>query len=259
MSASAARLGRPDTAAEAVAWHDAECGGYAADLALWERLAHERPGPILDLGCGTGRVALHLARRGHGTWGVDRDPVLLAELERRAAAASLPVEAACADVRRFALGRRFGLVLAPMQLIQLLGGPQERTTALRSVAAHLAPGGTLALAIVEGVPGEACAAGAAGEPFPLPDVAEADGWVHSSLPLGAELTAGVLAVRRLRQLVSPAGELIESERVDRLQVLDAGLLADEARAAGLEPGEVLEVPATDAHVGSTVLLAEAPR
>ena len=45
-------------------WHEVECGGYAADLALWERAGRRADGPVLELGSGTGRVALHLARRG---------------------------------------------------------------------------------------------------------------------------------------------------------------------------------------------------
>jgi len=54
----------------AVIWHDVECGGYEGDLALWRELA-AAGGPILDLGCGTGRVALDLARRGHRVHGLD--------------------------------------------------------------------------------------------------------------------------------------------------------------------------------------------
>ena len=48
---------------EHVAWHDVECGGYDADLPLWRELAARRGGPVLDVGAGTGRVALDLARR----------------------------------------------------------------------------------------------------------------------------------------------------------------------------------------------------
>ena len=45
-----------------VMWHDVECGSYVADLPLWRRLAAEAGGPVLDVGAGTGRVALDLAR-----------------------------------------------------------------------------------------------------------------------------------------------------------------------------------------------------
>ena len=65
-------------------WHDVECGGYAADLPAWAELADSAPGPLLELGCGTGRVALHLARSGHEIWAVDADPALLEALESSA-------------------------------------------------------------------------------------------------------------------------------------------------------------------------------
>jgi SAM-dependent methyltransferase len=48
-----------------VLWHDIECGGYDLDLPLWRELAGREGSPVLDVGAGTGRVALDLARRGH--------------------------------------------------------------------------------------------------------------------------------------------------------------------------------------------------
>ena len=47
---------------EIVMWHDIECGGYAEDFALWRELAAEAGGPVLDIGAGTGRVSIDLAR-----------------------------------------------------------------------------------------------------------------------------------------------------------------------------------------------------
>ena len=133
----------------AAAWHEVECGGYAADLAVWERLADSAGGAVLELGCGSGRVALHLARREHEVWAVDADPALLEVLESRASTEGLAVRAHLGDVRALELDREFGLAIAPMQVMQMLGGEGSRHAALERAAGHLAPGGRLAAAIVE--------------------------------------------------------------------------------------------------------------
>ena len=67
-----------------VIWHDVECGGYAQDLSLWRSLADDHGDPVLDVGAGTGRIALDLARRGHEVVALDHDAALVAELARRA-------------------------------------------------------------------------------------------------------------------------------------------------------------------------------
>ena len=55
-----------------VLWHDIECGSYDLDLPLWRELADREGSPVLDVGAGTGRVALDLARRGHEVVALDR-------------------------------------------------------------------------------------------------------------------------------------------------------------------------------------------
>jgi SAM-dependent methyltransferase len=221
-------------------WQEVECGSYAADLPLWEELADRARGPILDLGCGVGRVALHLSRRGHRVTGLDLEPSYLAALGE---------DGVAGDAREFELDAEFALVLAPMQLVQLFD-PRGRAGCLHCVAAHLAPGGLAAFAIVESMPAPLDA------PPPLPDTREVDGWVYSSLPIEAALDGGEIRVRRLRQTVSPAGEL--SEELDEvvLQALDAEALEAEARGAGLRAAGRRPIAATDAHVGSTVVLLE---
>jgi 2-polyprenyl-3-methyl-5-hydroxy-6-metoxy-1,4-benzoquinol methylase len=99
-----------------IVWHDVECGSYTADLPLWEELAAAAGGPVLDVGAGTGRVALHLARAGHAVTALDVDGDLLAELERRAHAAGLRVDTIVADAAAFDAGP-FALVAVPMQTI----------------------------------------------------------------------------------------------------------------------------------------------
>jgi SAM-dependent methyltransferase len=239
---------------EAVVWHDVECASYAADLELWRGLADERPGALIDLGCGTGRVALDLAEHGHDVTGVDSDPALVATLAARARARGLRVRTAVADARSFDLGRRVPLALAPMQVVQLLGGAAGRASMLRCVRAHLEPGGVFAAALAdpfEGVP-EADALP------PLPDVREEDGWVFSSTPVAMRSEGEATAIDRLRQAVSPQGELTESMSTVVLDLLEPERLEHEAESAGLFRALPRRaVPETDGYVGSTVVLLEA--
>jgi SAM-dependent methyltransferase len=227
-------------------WHDVECGAYSADLALWEEMAIEGDGPVLDLGCGTGRVALHLARRGHSVVGVDREPDLIASLLERGQ--GLPLEGIVADARDFRLQADFPLALAPMQVLQLLPGSADRVACLRRVSSQLRPGGRFAAAILERMPEPD------DSPPPLPDVREVDGWVYSSLAVEVAVGPGEILIRRLRQTVSPVGELDEEDNEVRITTFPAAQLEAEAATAGLEPLERHEIPPTDIHVGSTVVV-----
>jgi SAM-dependent methyltransferase len=231
----------------ATIWHDVECGGYEADLPLWEELAEDAQGPVLELGCGTGRVALHLARRGLQVIGLDSNPELVEAMRERAG--DLPVRGVAADGRDFELDREIGLALAPMLFLQLLATPAERIACMVAVARHLPPGALLAAAIVEDL--ELPKDGAIP---PLPDVREVDGWVYSSLPTAAALGDGEIVLRRLRQLVSPAGELSDEPNEIRLSTFSADQLEVEAAAARLRPAGRRIVPPTASHVGSLVVL-----
>lgn len=229
-----------------VIWHDAECGAYDADLAVWEDLARDSAGPILDLGCGTGRVALHLARRGYAVSALDVDPALIETLAERAR--GLPLKPVLGDARGFELDTDITLALAPMQLVQLLPSREDRLECLGCIAAHLLPGGRIALAIVERLPLESEG------PPPLPDVREVDGWVYSSLPVDAVDIGEEIVIRRLRQIVSPSGDLTEEGNEIRIRTLSAAELEEDGMACGLVPLARRQVPPTDLHVGSTVVV-----
>lgn len=242
------------TAAAHVLWHDLECGGYDADLPLWRELAAEEgAAELLDVGAGTGRVSLDLARAGHAVVALDLDAVLLDALRERAAAEGLPVEAVEGDARDFDLRRRFPLVLAPMQTIQLLGGPAARTAFLRRAAAHLAPGGLLACALADALEGF----DAAHTEPPLPDVLERDGWVYASQPVAVRPEPEWTTIERIRQTVSPAGERTAEGDAVRLDRLDGDTLEAEGVALGLHAAGRRFVEMTDEHVGSEVVLLRA--
>lgn len=234
-----------------VIWHDVECGCYEADLALWDELAEQAEGAILELGCGTGRVTVRLGVREEMVIGLDWNPELVSALWERSGWRSGDAE--IGDVRDFEMPAQFSLVLAPMQLIQLLATRGDRIDCLDCVARHLAPDGLAAFAIVEALPPPSDD----GAGPPLPDVRQLEGWIYSSLPLEPVVEGGLVIVRRLRQTVSPDGELKEELNEVELRLLSADALEREAAEAGLRPaGRRRAIPATEAHVGSTVVLLE---
>ena len=98
------------------------------------------PQSVLDAGCGTGRVAVELARRGIEVWGVDRDPAML-DVARRAAPQLTWVEGDLADPL-LELGRRFALVVAAGNVMIFLESGTEGA-AVQTMARHLEPGGLL--------------------------------------------------------------------------------------------------------------------
>jgi SAM-dependent methyltransferase len=237
----------------AVEWHDVECASYTADLPLWRELAAQRGGPVLDVGSGAGRVALDLAGAGHRVAALDSDSALVAALRDRARRRGLQVDCLTGDARSFSLPGRFALAIAPMQVLQLLGGREGRRAALISVRRHLEPGGRFAAALADPFEGIT----PADVLPPLPDVREEDGWVLSSRPVAVRSEPGAVAIDRLRQAVSPGGELSETLVTVRLDAVSADELEAEASEAGYSALERRKVPETADHVGSTVVVMEA--
>jgi SAM-dependent methyltransferase len=243
MSASAASFSR------LVVWHDVECGGYRADLPLWLELAAAEAGPVLDVGAGTGRVALELARAGHSVTALDREPELLDAL--RARAAGLDVETVVADAAGFALRRRFGLAIVPMQTIQLLPGRAGFLAAARS---HLEPGGLLAIAITAGL-----------EPFgeiddallPHPDVGSVAGWRFESQPIAVRALPAATRIERVRRSVAPDGGVSAEPDAIELAHLNVEQLEAEGGTAGFTSEPARHVAPTAEHVGAEVVLLRA--
>ena len=243
---------------ERVIWHDLECGGYDADLPLWLELAAATPGATaLDVGCGTGRVTLPLARAGHPVTAVDTDATLLAELARRAG--TLPVEIVCEDARRLELpSRGFALCVAALQTIQLLGGRSGRGRFLEAARRHLRPGGVLACAIVSELESYALADG---DEAPPADHVRRDGRVYVSHANAMRVQAHTIDVRRWRLVVGEGGrrDVPEPEAVEvlRLARVTAAELEREGRAAGLTPLPRRAIPEHDGYLGSEVVLLRA--
>lgn len=115
------------------------------DVVFYADLAVAANGPVLELGCGTGRILLELLRRGVDATGVDASPAMLAELERKAATLGVAARVHRMDVRELALGRRFALVLCPYSLVTYCLEDDDLRRLLAGIRAHLVPGGSLVI------------------------------------------------------------------------------------------------------------------
>jgi SAM-dependent methyltransferase len=120
-----------------------------ADVAFYVEEATRAGGPVLEVGCGTGRVLRPTARAGVTVTGVDASAAMLARCRERLAAEPADVRARVTlrdgDARDLSLGAAdgapFALATAPFRVLQHLVTVDEQLRALTSVARHLAPGG----------------------------------------------------------------------------------------------------------------------
>ncbi len=234
-------------------WHDLECGDYEEDLPLWRALAGEAGGPVLDVGAGTGRVSLDLAAGGVPVVGLDTEPELLEVLQHRGA--GLPVETAIADAREFTLGRRFALVLVPMQTLQLLGGRSGRAAFLRCALDHLEPGGLVAAALADAMD---CFDSEHDQP-PPPDAREVAGVRYASQLVTVVDDGGRAAIHRRREITGPQERRESAEAIVRLDRVTAEEVAAEAAELGFVIEPCRSVPETEEYLGSTVVVLRAPR
>jgi SAM-dependent methyltransferase len=120
----------------------------SGDAAFYRALAEETGGPVLELGCGTGRVLLPIAALGIPCVGVDASPAMLAALRAKNPPPNL--ELVEGRMETFDLGaRRFALVTSPFRaFLHLLDVPSQ-LAALANIRRHLAPGGAFAFDVFD--------------------------------------------------------------------------------------------------------------
>ena len=119
------------------------------DTDFYRRLARKTGGPILEVGCGTGRVAAALATDGHEVVGIDLSGPMVRLAEQRRAALSADVAARLslhrADMRTLDLGRDFALIVTPARVFQFMLTSAAQREALVALRTHLRPNGRLVL------------------------------------------------------------------------------------------------------------------
>lgn len=127
-------------------YYDWTSEGLDGDVAYYAHLSMESGGPVLELGCGTGRCTLGIARHGMEVVGVDLQPEMIRMAEKKAKAMGLSdrCQWVCGDMRELELKREFPLVLIPYRSFLHLLRVKDQMATLRKVKEHLTEGGILA-------------------------------------------------------------------------------------------------------------------
>jgi len=129
-------------------FYDSENADKTDDLAMYSRLAAKYQGEILDIGCGTGRVLLHLARAGFRVHGIDNNRAMLNRLDAKLE--QLPqllhlVNCVHGDVLEYQWDRKFGLILLTYNALMHFHKQAAQLALLTSLRACLAEGGHLVI------------------------------------------------------------------------------------------------------------------
>jgi SAM-dependent methyltransferase len=125
------------------------------DVAFWRRLAAAADGPVLELGCGTGRIAVPVAKEGVRLVGLDRSEPMLARARTRASRARLlrHLRLVRGDIRALPFpDRHFALVMAPYGILQSLTRERDLAATLASVARVLPKDGRFGIDLVPDLP-----------------------------------------------------------------------------------------------------------
>ena len=182
---------------------------------MWLTLTSEADGPLLEIGCGTGRLLLPLAQAGHSLTGIDLSSLALGAARAKLEAAGLTgqVTITQADMRHFDLPQHdFALAFIPLNTFMHCQTLEEQQATLLSIHSHLRPEGRLILDLF----------------YPEPTLlAEADGRLYFETETIDELTGRTVQwywrhdidlARQLRHLTYVLDEIDEEGLVRRVQI-----------------------------------------
>ena len=113
------------------------------DVAMFEGFARQYGGPILEIGCGTGRVLIPIAKMGIEIDGVDLSDSMLSVLREKLIIGNFKSRIQQGDMRSFKLGRKYKLITIPFRSLQHMITADDKLSALQRIKEHLAPEGRL--------------------------------------------------------------------------------------------------------------------
>ena len=194
--------------------YDAVYADLDHDLGFYTGLAESTGGPVLELGCGTGRVGLAIAAKGIDVVGVDISPRMVEAAQAKAKQRKLSERCIfqTGDMADIRLAGSYPLVIMPFRSFQSMLTVEEQKAALATAAAHLGPGGTLAFDVFQPDVGQLGVESDETVPFHVRDVKQPgggtivvwgqNGWdgveqVNSARLIIEELDAKGVMVRRI--------------------------------------------------------------
>ncbi|MCI0837797.1 MAG: class I SAM-dependent methyltransferase [Chloroflexi bacterium] len=186
------------------------------DVEFYHGLCRASGGPVLEIGVGTGRIALPLAQQGMEVVGIDLNDPMLRVAERKALEAA-PLSGSLkliqADMRNFDIKRQFPVVTIPARTLLLATTEEEQFHTLCCAARHLAPDGTLAFNLF--YPDPALLADSPDEEFLLEVVEKANGGRYvltakNRFDLATQLNHGV----QIAEELDASGEVLRREELD---------------------------------------------
>lgn len=183
------------------------------DRAFYVELAREADGPVLEVGCGTGRIYLELLRADVDAYGIDVSGEMLDVLRERAEDVDRSPHVRQADVTDFQPEREYALVIVPFRAFLHVIRLEDQQAALRTLREALAPGGRLVLNFF--TPDIDWIAERYGEP--QTEMLERDGQTYQITTL-SELEDDVEWIVRERRTVEHDGEVV-SESTFRLTLV----------------------------------------
>ena len=127
--------------------YDVIFAGYREDLDFYLSAAKQARGPVLDVGCGTGRVMIPCLQAGVDMDGIDLHAEMLAVLKRKAEALGLKPRVYQADMRDFTTPRRYALVIIPFNAFVHNLTTEDQLKTLRVCREHLELGGALTISL----------------------------------------------------------------------------------------------------------------
>jgi len=213
------------------------------DVAFYTGRCAGARGPVLELGCGTGRIALALVRAGNTVAGVDVSEPMLERLRAKAESVLTPDERARlalhrADMAALDLGRRFARVICPYSAFTYLVEPERRARALAGVRAHLEADGRFILDVF--VPDRRMDALPADHVYVDYRRTLGDGTVLERTKTIRRAEPGVNVIARQYTFLGGGGQILRRvETVDRIRVDEPEALRRVLEAHGFEIVESL--------------------